>query len=77
MLRIIASGVETSIASMHPGDTVKLKINNNKGVAREIKIKLGSREEDEVSIAETDKVTPQQRARRAAWLAGEAERPHP
>ena len=73
----IASGVETSIASMHPGDTVKLKINNNKGVAREIKIKLGSREEDEVSIVETDKVTPQQRARRAAWLAGEAERPHP
>ena len=73
----IASGVETSIASMHPGDTVKLKINNNKGVAREIKIKLGSREEDEVSIVETDKVTTQQRARRAAWLAGEAEQPHP
>src|SRR5260370_25139235 len=73
----LTSDVEISLASMHPGDTVKLKINNNKGVAHEIKIKLGSREEDEVSIVESDKVTPQQRARHAAWVAGEAERPHP
>jgi len=61
---------------MHAGDTIKLKIAGGKGT-REIKIKLAGREEDDVSIAESATVTPQQRARRAAWFAGEAERPRP
>lgn len=69
----LTSEVDAQVASMHIGDTVKLKINNSKGGTREIKIRLGSREEDEFSIVEADAVTPQQRARRGAWLAGEAE----
>jgi predicted metalloprotease with PDZ domain len=72
----VASDLESLIASMHAGDTVKLKVAGSKGT-REIKIKLESGEDEDVSIVNTDHVTPQQRARRAAWLAGEAEQPHP
>jgi len=67
--------IESWIANKHPGDTVKLKITNGKN--SEIRIKLGSVEEDEVSIVEADAATPQQLARRAAWLRGEAEQPRP
>jgi predicted metalloprotease with PDZ domain len=72
----VTSDLEILIATMHAGDTIKLKIADSKGT-REIKIKLAGREEDDVSIAESATVTPQQRARRAAWFAGEAERPRP
>ncbi|HTD21549.1 MAG TPA: PDZ domain-containing protein [Terriglobales bacterium] len=72
----LASDLESLIATMHAGDTVKLKVAGSKGT-REIKIKLESGEDEDVSIVNTDHVTPQQRARRAAWLAGEAEQPHP
>jgi predicted metalloprotease with PDZ domain len=65
--------VNEMIVSMHIGDTVKLKVTSNKGETREVKMRLGSREEDDFAIAEADVVTAQQRARRAAWLAGEAE----
>ncbi|HZR28458.1 MAG TPA: PDZ domain-containing protein [Terriglobales bacterium] len=72
----VTSDLEILIATLHAGDPIKLKIAGSKGT-REIKIKLAGREEDEVSILESATVTPQQRARRAAWFAGEAERPHP
>ena len=68
--------IESWMSGKHPGDTVKLKIENNKAVS-DIKIKIGGREEDEVSIVETDVVTPEQIARRSAWLRGEAEQPRP
>jgi predicted metalloprotease with PDZ domain len=69
----VSSDPEAMVASMHIGDTVKLKINNSKGATREIKIKLGSREEDDFSIVEADNPTAEERTRRVAWLAGEAE----
>ncbi|HTC93880.1 MAG TPA: PDZ domain-containing protein [Terriglobales bacterium] len=72
----VTSDLEILIATMHAGDPIKLKIAGGKGT-REIKMKLAGREEDDVSMVESDTVTPQQRARRAAWFAGEAERPHP
>src|SRR5260370_13724509 len=72
----VASDLESLIAAMHAGDTVKLKVAGSKGT-REIKIKLESGEDEDVSIVNTDHVTPQQRARHAAWLAGEPEQPHP
>jgi len=70
--RPASSDVETAISAMAPGDTVKLKINGRRG-PREIKIKLGGREQDDYAIVELPAVTPAQRARRAAWLRGEAE----
>jgi predicted metalloprotease with PDZ domain len=69
----VASDVASLVASMHAGETVKLKVENSKGATREIKIRLGSREEAEFSIVDADLVTERQRARRSAWLAGEAE----
>jgi len=35
--------------------------------------KLGSREEVEFELAEVDNITRQQKARRDAWLGGEAQ----
>jgi predicted metalloprotease with PDZ domain len=69
----VTADPESMVASMHLGDAVKLKVENSKGATREIKIKLGSREEAEFSIVDRDNITPHERERRAAWLAGEAE----
>jgi len=35
--------------------------------------KLGSREEIEFELKDVDNITPRQKARRAAWLKGEAQ----
>ena len=58
---------------MHPGDYVKLLVDGTKGT-RTLKVKLSGREELRVSITELPNATPAQRKRRAAWLAGEAEK---
>ncbi len=67
--------VDQRVASlgMKPGDVVRLRISGRKGT-REIKVHLGSSEQTEFAIADTDVVTPAQRARRNAWLAGEDEK---
>ena len=48
-------------------------IENTIAAMREIKLQLGGQSQDEFSFADVDGVTAAQRARRAAWLRGEAE----
>jgi len=63
------------LARLAPGDTVSVKVRSRRAGERELKWKVGSRQEISYQVKDLDKVTPEQRARRAAWLAGEAQTP--
>lgn len=70
--RPTSSDLETAISGMQPGDTLRLKVRGRRG-SRELKIKLGAREEQDFAIVELPQVSAAQRARRAAWLRGESQ----
>ena len=59
-------------ADLRPGETLRLRVRNSEG-ERELQWKLGSRQELEFELVDLDKITPEQKARRAAWLKGEAQ----
>lgn len=61
------------ILRMNPGDTLTIKARSRRGLDRELKFKVGSRQEFAYRLQDVDQITPQQRARRTAWLKGEAE----
>jgi predicted metalloprotease with PDZ domain len=69
------AGQESSqeMSRLSPGDMITVKIRGRRGAERELKWKVGSREEGSYEMKDLDAVTPEQRARRAAWLKGEAE----
>ncbi|HEY4902074.1 MAG TPA: PDZ domain-containing protein [Candidatus Sulfotelmatobacter sp.] len=55
------------------GETLILKIRTRRGVERELKWKVGSRSQVSYEIRDLETVTAAQRARRTAWLKGEAQ----
>jgi len=67
-----ASDFESRIASLHPGDALKLRVHNRRG-DRELQWKIGSREDSVWEVKDVDQVTDPQRTRRVAWLKGEAQ----
>ncbi len=67
-----AGEVEDHLRGLAPGDTVRLRVTGRKG-SREIKIGVTGRDEESFAIVDLPHVTPQQRARRNAWLNSEAE----
>ena len=69
---VAASDFERRLGELRPGDTLHLRVRHGSS-EREIQWKIGSREEVEFELKDVDKVTAQQRARRAAWLKGESE----
>jgi predicted metalloprotease with PDZ domain len=71
------AGQESSdeMARFAAGDTITVKVRSRRGGERELKWKVGSREEISYEIKDTENVTAEQRARRAAWLKGEAQAP--
>jgi predicted metalloprotease with PDZ domain len=70
--RTLTGDLETRFSELRVGDTVKLRVVGRKG-SREVKLTLGGQPQDEFRFSEVERVTPAQRARRAAWLRGEAE----
>jgi len=72
-----AAGQESSdeMARFTAGDTITVKVRGRRGGERELKWKVGSREEISYEIKDTENVTAEQHARRAAWLKGEAQGP--
>ena len=62
-----------STALLNPGEAITVKVRGRRGVERELKWKVASREEISYYIKDVENVTAEQRARRAAWLKGEAE----
>jgi predicted metalloprotease with PDZ domain len=70
--RIAGADFQQKLAELPVGDTLRLRVRNPKG-EHELQWKLGSREEVQFELVDLDNVTPQQKARRAAWLKGEAQ----
>jgi predicted metalloprotease with PDZ domain len=62
--------LEDQIATLRPGDTVRVTLRRRTG-EKTLAWKLGGREELQYAVRDLPNVTPQQRARRKAWLAGE------
>jgi predicted metalloprotease with PDZ domain len=60
------------VAALNSGDTIIVKIHTPSG-ERELKWKVGSREEVAYYLKDLESVSAEQRARRAAWLKGEAQ----
>jgi predicted metalloprotease with PDZ domain len=61
------------LARLNPGDTLTVRVRSRRGGERELKWKVGSRQEISYEVKNLDQVTDEQRARRAAWLKGEAQ----
>jgi predicted metalloprotease with PDZ domain len=61
------------LAGLNQGDTITLKVRGRRGDERELKWKLGSRDEVSYALKDMEKVSPEQHARRTAWLNGEAQ----
>jgi predicted metalloprotease with PDZ domain len=61
------------LPSLTPGDTLTVKVRARRGSERELKWKVGARDEVKYEVKDLEEVTPAQRARRAAWLRGEAQ----
>ena len=72
-----APGQESAdfIAALNPGDSITVSVRVRHGAERELKWKIGSREEASYELKDIENVTPGQRAARAAWLKGEAQNP--
>jgi predicted metalloprotease with PDZ domain len=61
------------LSKMNPGDTLTVKVRAHRGPERELKWKIGSREEITYELKNLDQVTAEQHARRTAWLKGQAQ----
>ena len=62
-----------ALSRLKLGDTLTVKIRSRRTGERELKWKIGSRQEITYQVKDLDHVTPEQHARRVAWLRGEAE----
>ena len=60
------------LTRMMPGQTVKLRI-SRAGKEHTVKIKIGSRQEQQLLITDAAAVTPEQQAHRTAWIHGDDE----
>src|SRR5208282_3127167 len=56
------------LARLGPGEALTMKVRSRRGGERELKWKVGSRQEILYTVTELDQVTASQRARRVAWL---------
>jgi predicted metalloprotease with PDZ domain len=65
---------EQHLSMLRPGDTIRVEVKSPAG-SRQLTWKLGRREAVEFALRDVDNISPQQRARRAAWLAGEDQKP--
>jgi len=66
---------QQELARLSPGDTITLKVRTRHGAEQELQWKMAGRQEVSYDLKDLEHVTPQQRARRTAWLKGEAETP--
>ncbi len=60
------------LARLNPGDTIELKVSNRRGEQR-LSWHAGSHQEITFQLKDVDNLTAEQRARRSAWLKGEAQ----
>jgi predicted metalloprotease with PDZ domain len=70
----VADSGQARLGNLRIGENVKLRVSGRAG-QRDMKIRLSAREEDDFRVIAIDTITPEQRARRAAWLSGEEQGP--
>ncbi len=70
--KIPGQELRAELLGLNRGDSVTLKIRGSRG-ERELKWKAGGRQEISYEVKDLDPVSPEQRARRDAWLKGEAQ----
>ena len=72
-----APGLESSddMAGLAPDDAITLKVRGRRGAEHELKWKAGRRGETTYDLRDVEHITAEQRARRTAWLKGEAQVP--
>jgi predicted metalloprotease with PDZ domain len=68
----VAAGVARRLAALHPGEALRIRVRSSTG-ERELHWTTGSRQEIDSDLTDLDRVTSEQRARRSAWLKGEAQ----
>jgi predicted metalloprotease with PDZ domain len=73
--KIVRQESSQEIAQLSAGDTITVKVKGRRGGDRELKWKVGTRDEISYALRDVDNVTAEQRERRAAWLKGEAQIP--
>jgi len=61
------------LSELSSGDTLTVKAHSRRGGDRELKWKIGSRQELSYEVKDLDQISSAQRGRRAAWLKGEAQ----
>jgi predicted metalloprotease with PDZ domain len=61
------------LARLNPGDALTLRVRGRRGGEPTLQWKIGSRQEISYAVKDLDSITTEQRARRAAWLKGEAQ----
>ena len=61
------------LARLNPGDWFTVKVQSSRAGERLLRWKVGGRQEVQYEVKDLDQVSPQQRARRAVWLKGEAQ----
>ncbi|HEY6339107.1 MAG TPA: PDZ domain-containing protein [Candidatus Sulfotelmatobacter sp.] len=71
--RTAAQDSRQELARLAPGDALTIKVRGRHGPERELKWKVGSRQEMSYQVKDLENVTAEQRARRAVWLKGESE----
>ena len=71
--RSVGQESREELARLNPGDTLTVKVRSRRGGDRELKWRVGSRQEISYAVTDLDEVTAAQRARRLAWLRGEAQ----
>lgn len=68
----ISRDFDSRLSRLHPGDMLRLQIKNALG-KREMQWTVGARDLVHFELNDMDNVSPQQKARRTAWLCGESE----
>jgi predicted metalloprotease with PDZ domain len=69
----LTTDFEDVLATMRPGDMLKLRVAGRRG-NRKVEFRLGGREEIDYRVTDLDNVTAAQRARRVAWLNSQPEK---
>jgi predicted metalloprotease with PDZ domain len=70
---IVGEESSESTARLRAGDTITVRVRGRRGSERELKWKVGSRDEVSYTLKDIDNLNAAQRERRAAWLKGEAQ----
>jgi len=69
---VAGQNLEQTLAALHPGDKIKIRVQNRDG-EREMSWKLDGREQVQFQLQDVPSPSAEQRSRRAAWLKGESE----